>query len=426
MMAHGSDRPTRSPRSGHGLKVLHIAPHFDGRVGAAHAALAEAAAASRGAARHMRHSYVLLDGTGETPNTARIAAAGGSILVRPDVRRISELVAEADVVQVEWWNHPRLFALLATTRLPPMRLLVWLHMLGLAPPRIPAGLAAAADRTLFTSPCTPTVADLAPLVAARQDAFDLAPASFGLAPAERPACPTAPLKYGYVGPLDFKTMHPGFFDAVDAMTSPVRISLWGTLDPLGEVAARAAAMRHPARIRFEGPAAQPETVLRKLDVLVHLLTPGHDGTSEPTLVEAMSVGVAPVIWRNAPEEAVVQNGRNGCIVDGIEECATMLDWMHGHPRRVARLGAKGIYDMARLRTPEATLRTLTRAQAALAALPRRSHDFAAALGVEPRNWILSTLPRPADADARRITGPATPAYRSGTPQDGYGAGLAGA
>ena len=57
----------------------------------------------------------------------------------------------------------------------------------------------------------------------------------------------------YLGTVDFAKMHPGFFDAIDALIgNDVRVSVWGDFDPAGAVAARAKAMRHPQRVNFMG------------------------------------------------------------------------------------------------------------------------------------------------------------------------------
>lgn len=373
------------------MNILHIAAHLGGGVGKAHAALAETAAAGRGRVRRTRHTYALLEAPRDTAYAERIAMAGGRIVVTPGPGQLAELIETADIVQVEWWNHPRLYALLATLPLPAMRLALWVHISGLAPPLLPTGLVALADQTLFTSACSLAAPNLQPLIAERPEAFEVANSGYGFPAPDRNACPTGQLKYGYLGTLDFIKMHPGVFDVIDAVESDIRVSFFGHLDPTGEVAARAAAMKHPGRVRFEGYAADPQAVLGKLDVFLYLLAPGHYGTAENALVEAMSVGAAPIVWNNPAETGIVRDGRNGLVVDDLATCAALIDWTRRNPRRVAKLGAKGMYDMAQTRTPAVALRTFARTYAALAGQPRRNRDFAAALGRDSRTWFLSTL-----------------------------------
>ncbi len=379
------------------MNILHITTHLGGGVGKAHAALAEAPCGGRGRAGKIARTYALLEAPKDVSYLERIAATGARMVICPDVDQLSALVAAADVVQVEWWNHPRLYGLLATTPLPAMRLALWVHISGLAPPLIPERLVALADKTLFTSPCSLEAPNLAAQVQARPAAFGVANSGFGFAPPPRAACPVGPLRYGYMGTLDFIKLHPGFFDAIDAATHDVRVSLWGQYDPLGEVAARAAAMRHPERVRFEGFAADPCAVLSSLDVFLYLLTPEHYGTAENVLVEAMSVGATPIVWDNRAETSIVRHGRNGFVVHSLAEAAALIDWSAHNPRRVARMGAKGIYDSARTRTAAATVRELARSYGEICKAPRRTRDFATALGPDSRSWFLSTL-RTGDAE----------------------------
>ncbi|MFG1478998.1 hypothetical protein V5F53_10075 [Xanthobacter sp. V4C-4] len=368
------------------MNILHVAAHLGGGVGKAHAALAESRAE---AGEPERHIFALIEAPRDLTYVDRIVAAGDEVRVATP-EQIRELVAAADVVQVEWWNHPRLYDLLARTPLPAMRLVLWTHISGLAPPFLPALLPSRADRTFFTSPCSFAAPNLQAAVAARPDAFAVANSGFGFAPAAARGG-TGPVRCGYLGTLDFIKMHPGVFDVIDAVPGDLRVSFFGQLDPVGEVAARAAAMRHPERVRFEGYASDPQRVLGALDLFLYLLAPGHYGTAENALVEAMSVGAAPLVWANPAETHIVRDGETGFVVDDLSVCAGRLAWALDHPREVGQVGARAADAMARSHTPAATLATFRTAYAAVAARPREPRDFAGALGADARAWFLSTL-----------------------------------
>ncbi len=388
------------------MKILHISAHLGGGVGKAHAALMEALAAGRGKAARLRHTFVLLEPPKDLDYVTRIAAAGGRLVVAPSAEEIADLVAASDIVQVEWWNHPRLYALLATACFPPMRLALWTHISGLDAPLIPAGLPALADQTLFTSACSYAAANLAPVIAARPERFAVANSGFGFSP--QPRAPSgAPLRCGYLGTVDFIKLHPQVFDIIDAVDAPMRVSFFGHLDPLGEVAVRAARMRHPERVRFMGYASNPAAVLGDLDLFLYLLTPGHYGTAENALVEAMSLGVVPVVFDNAAETSIVRDGRNGHVVADAEGCVALLEALHRAPAALDPLSARAVADMRRTRTPRATLRILSRVYARMMEMPRRPRDFAAALGVDPRGWFLSTLGERPDGEGAALGGDCT-------------------
>lgn len=377
------------------MNILHIAPHLGGGVGKAHAALAEAALALADPGA-LRHRFALLEAPRDTHFVERVRAAGCPVVIAPEPGELARLVADAHIVQVEWWNHPRLYALLAANTLPAMRLALWVHVSGLAPPLIPAPLVGLADRVLFSSPCSLKADTLAAALAARPQAFGVVNSGFGFDAPPRPRRAADTVRIGYLGTLDFIKLHPGFFDMVDAVTRDIRVSLWGTLDPAGEVAARAAAMRHPERVRFEGYASDPHAVLGAIDLFLYPLNPQHYGTGENALVEAMSAGAVPLVWDNPAETAIVSHDRNGFVAKSIEAGAALIERAVCHPARLLRMGGVGARDMARRHAPAASLKLLARHYAEMMRQPSRHRDFAGALGADGRAWFLSTLRPHAD------------------------------
>src|SRR5262249_33985219 len=106
----------------------------------------------------------------------------------------------------------------------------------------------------------------------------------------------------YLGTVDFLKMHPGFFDAIDAVVDDdLRVSVWGEIDPRGDVAARARTMRHPERVNFMGHALDPAEALAQADIFFYPLQREHYGTAENALIEAMSLGSTALVLDNPPE-----------------------------------------------------------------------------------------------------------------------------
>ncbi len=130
-------------------EVLHIVPHLGGGVGKALRSLVDTSLDTR-----YRHSFILLERPQKTQFLRRIMDWGCKVIICPDSSQADALVSAADIVQLEWWNHPATFKFLCERDLPPMRLLVWCHVSGLHTPVVPVGLIRAADRFNFTSPCS--------------------------------------------------------------------------------------------------------------------------------------------------------------------------------------------------------------------------------------------------------------------------------
>ncbi|MCE7030810.1 glycosyltransferase [Jiella avicenniae] len=381
------------------MKILHVAAHLGGGVGKAHAALAEA---RREMGSQERHRFLLLERPQDGRFAERIAAAGCEVIVSPTQAETTRFVAEVDILQIEWWGHPRLFAFLAQTGLPAHRLALWCHVSGLAPPVVPAALAKRADRTVFTSPCSFEAANLRNAIADRPESFAVANSGFGFAARSRPRRPQeGAVSFGFLGTLDFAKLHPDIFDVVDGARSDIRLRLFGHVDPQGAVAARAAAMRHPDRIVFEGHAEDPAEALAGLDALLYLLAADHYGTGENALVEAMSLGLCPLVFANPAERAIVTHGETGIVATSIEDARRWLDWMVDNPSAVARIGAEAARHVGASHSPEASVAAFAAIYAGVMDAPRRPRDFAEALGATPAAWFAASLGGPPAAARAR-------------------------
>lgn len=375
------------------MRILHVAAHLGGGVGKAHAALAEA----RQAAGCLEsHRFLLLEAPQDRRFVDRIVAAGAEVVVAPDAAAIARHVEAADILQVEWWSHPRLYECLARRPLPPHRLVLWAHISGLAPPVIPSALAELAEVTAFTSACSFAAGNLQPEIARRPEAFMVANSGFGFsAPREPSERPSGPPRIGYLGTLDFAKLHPGVFAAIDAARSDIRVRLFGSVDPGGAVATAAAAMRRPERVSLEGHAGDPASALADLDVFFYPLSPDHYGTGENALVEAMSLGLCPLVLDNPAERAIVRHGETGIVAGSMEECAGWLDWMVGHPSEVASLGAAAARHVAAHHAPAATLSVFAALYDRAMAAAKRHCDYVEVLGAGPAEWFAASLGVPA-------------------------------
>src|ERR1051325_5673314 len=116
------------------MKILHVTPHLGGGVGKAHAAISAALPDI------VEQTFVLLEPPRDRRFAETIEATGARITVADNLDQVAALTRDADIVQFESWNHPRLFECLARCDLPAMRSAFWSHISGLAAPLIAPGL----------------------------------------------------------------------------------------------------------------------------------------------------------------------------------------------------------------------------------------------------------------------------------------------
>ncbi|MFM2280879.1 MAG: hypothetical protein RLZZ444_3110 [Pseudomonadota bacterium] len=372
------------------MNILHVTAHLGGGVGKAHAALAAAMPLP------YRQHYLLLEQPRDNRYAEAIEAAGHRVEIARDLDQVAEQCADADIVQFEFWNHPRLLECLARTRFPEMRSLFWSHISGLFPPVIAPGLVEAADRFVLTTPASLELAQFRNLQVEKRDRLAVISGAFGFAkPAGLPQADAASLCY--LGTVDFIKMHPGIFDAMDALhDDEARLSLWGAYEPDGAVAQAAAAMRHPHRIVFEGLTTDPAGALSRSCIFFYPLRSDHYGTGENALIEAMSLGLVPVVLANPAECAIVRQGQTGFIASSIEECSAIIDRLIDEPKLLQRVGQSAMDEIALSHAPAQAAKRFAALWEDLARLPKRAHAFTPVIGSRPIDWYRATRVLPGE------------------------------
>jgi len=340
-------------------------------------------------------------------------AAGARVLVAEDLAQVAALARDSDIIQFEFWNHPRMFECLARADFPAMRSVFWSHISGIARPLIQPALMAEASRFVFTTEASLTSASVASLRRRTHKKVSVINSGFGFPDARPRIARGRTPGIGYLGTVDFVKMHPGFFDAIDALgDDSVRAAVWGDVDPQGAVAARAQAMRYPDRVEFMGRTSDPPAALANADIFLYPLQREHYGTAENALVEAMSLGLVPLVLDNPPEKAIVEDGRTGFVAASIEEIGSLLEMLLLLPDVREKISRNAIRAIADTRTPAMSAQDFMILWLAMLAEPARVCDFASAIGSSPAEWFLSTqrlagtdwVPDAADAAASSAKG----------------------
>jgi glycosyltransferase involved in cell wall biosynthesis len=373
------------------MKILHVTPHLGGGVGKAHAAI------SAVLPDIVEQTFVLL----ETPRDRRyidlIEANGARVLVADGLGQVATLARGCDIVQFEFWNHPRMFECLARADFPAMRSVFWSHISGIARPLIQPALMAEATRFVFTTEASLATAAVALLRRTTRKKVCVINSGFGFpGAAPRVARGRAP-GIAYLGTVDFVKMHPGIFDVIDGLGDDVRLSIWGEVDPQGAVTARANAMRNPGRVEFMGRTSDPAAALAGADIFLYPLQRDHYGTAENALVEAMSLGLVPLVLDNPAEKAIVRDGETGFVASSIAELVSVLEMLLLLPDVREKLSRNVVRVVAETRTPTLSAQDFMILWLAVLAEPARVCDFAGAIGTTPAEWFLSTQRLAGDA-----------------------------
>ena len=147
-----------------------------------------------------------------------------------------------------------------------------------------------------------------------------------------------------------------------------------------------------------GGPAKPQHVSHQLgldaDIFFYPLQPDHYGTAENALIEAMSLGLVPVVLNNAAEKAIVRDGKTGFIARSIEETAALLQMLLSSPDMRESVARNAVEQIAETRAPVQSVRDFMIVWLGMLSKSPRHCEFRAAIGNSPADWFVATQCQP--------------------------------
>lgn len=354
-------------------------------------------AQSRVTGSDVTHSFACFEAPQRDQFVEPIIANGGTVLHCPEQSELMALAADADVVQLEWWNHPATISRLCTGEWPAMRLCTWSHVSGLYTPIFPAGLIEASQRFLLTSACSRQCAEVVratPHLGVERLA--VVPSSGGFTGLPEPSQdPATPLAAGYFGSLNLAKIHPEFVHFVAAVHTPnFQLRMVGEALNQGYFERQSAALGRPDLLSFAGYSNDIAGELSQMNVNIYLLNPQHYGTCENALLETMAMGIVPVVFDNPCERNIVTHRETGLVVANAAQLATQLQWLHDNPQERVRLGnaaSQSVRERFAVQGMESALRDH---YACLLNEDKQQVNFQSIFGTTPASWFLSCQGEP--------------------------------
>lgn len=372
------------------ISIVHITTHLGGGVGRALSALTEEMSCVY---PDVRHVFLCLEKLQKTQFAEAIQNAGGILLEEPSKEQIEFFINDADLVQVEWWNHPLLISTLTHISVKPRRIVVWAHQSGLVNPIFPKGLIEGVSRFILTSPCSIHANEIRkarPHTIDRIKVISSAGISDSFQTPERQEKSSGELSVGYVGSFNFSKLHPQFVDWLSEVNDPnFQVKMVGDRINSEVLLAQCASINRPNLLEFMGYSTQTELVIGGWDVTPYLLNPRHYGTAENSLLECMLMGVIPIVLNNHAEREIVSNGQTGFIVNSPSEFSEIINFLKNSPLKRSEISQMASREIRRRFSVSKMAEKFMNLYAEVLIEPMLATNFKAIFGESPSDWFLS-------------------------------------
>jgi len=375
-------------------KVLHVTTHMGGGVGKALSGIAAYAQ------QHLfgwRHSILLLEPPEKTNFVDICRRNHVELRIARDADDIVAAIHDSDIVQVEWWHHPRMCRWLANFPNLPMRLVFWCHVSGCFYPYLPPSLLRIPQKFIFTSRCsfdnpywdegTREWARQHCAVVNSSGGFD------AISPARKEHVGDG-FCIGYAGTQSFSKIHPNFIRFCQAVADLPGVGFRMVGDKNNEAVLLEQAAQHGLAdlFHFVGYTADINEEFSRMDVFGYLLNPTHFGTTENVLLEAMAAELPVVCLNQCAEKYLVQHGKTGLLVRSIEEYGQAIYFLHTHPEERKRLGQAARKYVLEHFAAGLTVKLLHGLYDEILGREKEQYNFQGTFGKIPHEFFLACLP----------------------------------
>lgn len=384
------------------IKVLHITPHLGGGVGRV---LSSVAVARHQSGSLIQETFICLEPLEKRHYVDLLNQNDIPVIIATEKQKWDTLLAEADIIQLEWWNHPLMAEWMSRQTNLHGRLVIWSHTSGLHFPAIPKALVQLPHAFLFTTPlshpCAPDQEENLVEVVHSSGGFD----DF---PLVNRCSSTGPLRHGYLGSLNFAKLHPEIREYLKAVDlEDFAVQFFGDPDSNPALVQSAQTGNDSERVVIRQFTQRPDLAFQEMDVLIYLLNPSHYGTTENAILEAMACGVVPIVLDNPVEGTIVRHGITGLVVKDQKEFKDAVEFLQHNPLERMRMSQAAVEDIRSRFALEVTEHKMTDCYQRVMQTPKREINLAKVTGDSPAQWFLSCAGRYAACFSHDATEPKT-------------------
>lgn len=372
-------------------QVLHITVHMGGGVGKV---LSGVAAFAKQNNSKYQHKIIMLESPEKTNFIDICRDNGVEVVIAPNRDFIEEQMKLADIVQLEWWHHPKMAELLYHFPQIPVKLVIWSHVSGCNYPVLPFKFIKIPQRFLFTSVFSHENPHWSEIerswVKTHTETVNSSGGFENVGNKDKKE--HHGFNIGYIGTLSYSKLHPDFLDYCSAIDVPeAKIILVGDSANQRIIEREAQQKGVAERLEFTGYSNNIHKELARFDVFAYPLNPEHFGTTENVLLEAMAAGLPVVALNQCAEKYLIEHMQTGLLANSIQEYAGFIKYLYNNPGERKRIGENARREVLKEFTVIKTVEKLNANYDMVLEMPDQIFNFTSVFGDMPYKWFLSGL-----------------------------------
>ena len=373
------------------MKILHISTHMGGGVGHAISDLVTHD-------KNNAHMIVLLQKPEKTKYIDLCMRNRAEVFMECSIDKIADLMSKADVVILHWWHHPVMCRFLYDFPSAPIRLVLWSHISGCTYPMISHLFANKFSKVFFTSQYS--LENVNWSEEEREKIRNKSSIVYGLGELSlmQQKCDYSlkndKLKVGYIGTLAKSKIHPKFPAICKEILNIIpnaEFYLIGDMESGIWMRDELQTLEIADKVHFEGYADNVNEWLTYFDIFGYPLNPYHFGTTENSILEAMSAGLPVVLLNQATEKNIVTHNEDGILAEGIDDYAVWMARLADNEQFREKLGRNAAKSVYKKFSFQKNIECFQKEMNEIVKLEQLTINFRDVLGNEPYDWFLSAV-----------------------------------
>lgn len=372
------------------MRILHITTHMGGGAGKAIAGMVMTCSSA-----NEEHQILVLEKPEKQQHILNCEKNGINVFFLEDKQDADSFIAWADVVVINWWQHPKMAGFLANFPKIPCRVILWSHINGCVYPYLPYGLLEEMEKVIFTTPYSMEN----PYWTQEQKNKIGCKCSIVSGMGEfRPELIEPKKEYniknsftiGYVGTLNFAKLNKDYFiycKEVVKHIPDVRFLMVGDYEKKLPLLAKELGIEE--NFEFVGFVENVYSYLEKMDVFGYLLSSDNYATTENAILEAMAFGLPVVACDNKPEQFIISDGDNGYLVADSENYADCMKKLSESTELRKQIGINARNSVIEKYSCDENSKIFRENLKEVLGLEKRQHYFEKIYGRSPFEWFLS-------------------------------------